>query len=169
VIGGGPHWWTRFVLIGCRLAFVPGIILAAAALGHPALASTADDTKALVERAVAHIHAVGQWQAFADITRRDGGFVDGELYVFCDDLNGTVLAHGGNPMLVGKSLWNVPDRDGKLRTRELVQLARAQGQGWLNYLWPNPGTGRIQRKVTYVVLVDDLMVCGSGYYKDESP
>jgi cytochrome c len=169
VISGWPGAWTRFVLSGCRLALVPGIILAAAVLGHPALAALADDTKALVERAVVHIHAVGRQQAFADITRRDGGFVDGDLYVFCDDLNGTVLAHGGNPTLVGKNLWGVRDGEGRLPIRELVHLARAQGQGWLEYLWPNPGTGLVQRKVAYVVLVDDLTVCGSGYYRADSP
>jgi cytochrome c len=166
VISDRRRGWMHFVLPCCCLAFVPGIVLAAAVLDHPAVA---DKTKALVERAVVHIHTAGRPQAFADITRRDGGFVDGDLYVFCNDLNGIVLAHGGNPTLVGKNLWGVRDSEGRLPVRELVHLARAQGQGWLEYLWPNPGTGLVQRKVAYVVLVDDLTICGSGYYRTDSP
>ena len=96
-------------------------------------------TKALVERAVTHIHAAGRRQAFADITRHDGGFVSGDLYVFCNDLNGTVLAHGGNPMLIGKSLWSVRDSEGRLPIRELIHLAQAERQGWLGIFLAESG------------------------------
>src|SRR5581483_12432431 len=58
--------------------------IAAGASGAPAAAgATPEQAKAFAERAAAHIEAVGEERAFADFTRRDGGFVDGELYVFC--------------------------------------------------------------------------------------
>lgn len=166
--GGLSFRWSRLAGTRSRFAAALGIALAAA-LVRPALARTAEEVKALVDRAVAHIQAVGQKQAFADITRHDGGFVDGELYVFCDAADGTVLAHGDNPKLVGKNLSAVRDAEGKLPTVELFRLAQTKGQGWLEYLWPNSATGRIEYKITYVVRVDNQTICASGYYKPDPP
>jgi hypothetical protein len=156
--------WSHLAPARPLLACLLGVILSGAA-GWPATAHTADEVQALVERAAAHIRAVGPARAFADISRPDGGFVDGDLYVFCNAPNGAVLAHGGNPKLVGKNLAGVRDAEGKHPILEAVRLGLAQGQGWLDYLWPNPETGRVQRKVTYVLRIDDRTVCGSGYYE----
>jgi cytochrome c len=140
-----------------------------AATCRPATAHTADDVQALVERAAAHIKSVGQKQAFADITRPDGGFVDGDLYVFCNSADGTVLANGGNPKLIGKSLAAVSDAEGTKPVFDGTRLALSQGQGWLEYLWPNPLVGRVQRKAAFILRIDERTVCGSGYYKPDPP
>jgi cytochrome c len=140
-----------------------------AAVGDLASAHTSDEVKTLVERAAAHIRSVGQVQAFDDITRPDGGFVDGDLYVFCNSADGTVLAHGGNPKLVGKNLAAVRDAEGTHPILEAIHLGLAQGNGWLDYLWPNPEVGHVQRKITYVLRIDDRTVCGSGYYQASPP
>ncbi len=134
-----------------------------------ATAHTADDVQATVERAAAHIRAVGPARAFADITRPDGGFVDGELYVFCNSADGTVLANGGNPKIVGKNLSGVRDAEGKQPVLDGIRLGLAQGQGWLSYLWPNMQAGQVQRKIVYVLRIDDRTICGSGYYKPDPP
>jgi hypothetical protein len=130
---------------------------------------TADDVKALVERAAAHVRLVGHARAFADFDRPDGGFVDGELYVFCSDADGTMVAHGGNPKLVGGNLRDVRDPDGNLPGIAMQRIGNIQGGGWLEYRWPNPLTKRIELKVAYVLKVDDHTLCGSGYYKDTPP
>jgi|HubBroStandDraft_4_1064222.scaffolds.fasta_scaffold129150_2 cytochrome c len=139
------------------------------ATGWAATAHTANDVQALVERAAAHIKSVGQKQAFADITRPDGGFTDGDLYVFCNSADGTVLANGGNPKLIGKSLAAVTDSEGRKPVFDGIRLALTQGQAWLEYLWPNPPAGRVQHKMTFVLRIDDRTVCGSGYYKLDPP
>jgi cytochrome c len=149
-------------------AGILGVALAAA-IGWPATAHTADDVQALVQRAAAHIKSVGQERAFADITRPDGGFVDGDLYVFCNSADGTVLANGGNPKLIGKSLAAVTDSEGRKPVFDGIRLALTQGQAWLEYLWPNPPAGRVQHKMTFVLRIDDRTVCGSGYYKLDPP
>jgi cytochrome c len=141
-------------------------VLAAAA---PAGARTADEVMALANRAVAHIGAVGRDQAFADFSRPDGGFVDGELYVFCQDASGVVVAHGGNPKLVGRNMSDVRGPDGRLANVEINHLGLTQGSGWLEFRWPNPATKRIELKVAYVLKVDDHTVCGSGYYQSTEP
>ena len=126
---------------------------------------TADEAKAFAERAVAHIQGVGRDKAFADFSRPDGGYVDGELYMFCYAADGTNLAHGGNPGFVGKNLLNVKDPDGKLANAEIIRTGLEQGTGWVDFRWPNPMTKKIEAKSAYVIRVDPATVCGSGYYK----
>jgi len=145
------------------------IVLAALTIAGPAVARTAAEVTALVERAAAHIREVGRERAFADFSRSDGGFVDGELYIFCQDASGVVVAHGGNPKIVGQNMADVRGPDGKLANVEINQLGLTQGSGWLEFRWPNPATKRIELKAAYVVKIDDHTVCGSGYYKGASP
>jgi signal transduction histidine kinase len=145
--------------------------MAAAGIGLamflPAVASagTAEQAQAFAERAAAHVKDVGKDRAFADFSKPDGGYVDGELYVFCQAEDGVILAHGGNPALVGKNFLNVKDPDGKLPNAEMNKLGLTQGAGWYDFRWPNPATKQIQQKSAYVIKIDDHTICGSGYYK----
>jgi cytochrome c len=166
VTGSLPPQRSRRACIRFLRAGLIGLALVAAA-ARPAAAEarTAEEAKALLERAVAHIQTVGRVRAFADISRPDGGFVDGELYVFCIAPDGIMLAHGGNPKLVGKNLMVLRDPEGTLTTVGIIRVGQTQGQGWLEYLWPNPGTGRVERKATYVVRIDEQTICASGYYE----
>ena len=116
-----------------------------------------------------HWHRGGRDKAFADFSRPDGGFVDGELYVFCQDINGVVLAHGGNPKSVGHDLSAMRSQDGTVPAAEVIKVGLVQGGGWLQFRWPNPLTKRIELKEDYVLKVDDKTVCGSGYYKTDRP
>jgi cytochrome c len=145
------------------------VMLVALTIGATAEGGKAEAAKALAERAVAHIRAVGRDQAFADFSRPDGGFVDGELYVFCQDVSGIVVAHGGNPKIVGRNMADVRGPDGRLANVEINHLGLTQGSGWLEFQWPNPATKRIELKAAYVLKVDDHTVCGSGYYKGVHP
>ena len=155
----------------CPQPLLAGLLVTALcfATGRPATASLAEQAQALVERAAAHIHAVGSAQAFADISRPGGAFVEGELYVFCHSADGHVLANGGNPKLVGRNLLSLRDAEGRLPIVDVNRVALGEGQGWVEYLWPNPQTKRIQRKITYVVRIDDRTVCGSGFYQPDQP
>jgi cytochrome c len=155
----GTTWLSRVAMIVLGMIAMSGVVNA----------GTAEQAQALAERAVAHIHEVGREQAFADFSRPDGGFVDGELYVFCQDVSGVVVAHGGNPKLVGRNMADVRGPDGRLANVEINHLGLTQGSGWLEFRWPNPVTKRIELKAAYVLKVDDHTVCGSGYYKGSPP
>ncbi|HUN42062.1 MAG TPA: cache domain-containing protein [Acetobacteraceae bacterium] len=148
------------------LATLLGVGLLAAAL-QPALAHSPEEVQALVERAADYIREHGQQQAFADFNRPDGGFVDGELYIFCNDISGVQLANGGNPKMVGKNLSGLRDFEGRLTTADINRIGQTVGHGWYEYLWPNPAKGRIERKTTYVLRIDDRTVCASGYFKPD--
>jgi cytochrome c len=133
-----------------------------------ARAATRDEAKAYSERAAAYIKQVGEDKAFADFTRPDGGFVNGELYVFCYDRNGVNKAHGGNLAFVGKNLLHIKDPDGKEVIVLIVKMGFEQGQGWVDFKWPNPVTKRIESKSAYVIHTNDV-ICGVGYYYTGMP
>ncbi len=139
-------------------------IIAAITSPAPAVAATAEQAKAFSERAAAHIEQVGEETAFADFTRKNGGFVEGELYVFCYDHNGVNKAHGGNASFVGRNLLHIKDPDGAEPNLMIVNMGFEQGRGWVDFKWPNPVTKRIENKSAYVIRTHDV-ACGVGFYK----
>ena len=149
----------------CRVMGIAGpLLLGGVAIPAGAVAATPAEAKAFSERAATHIMQVGEAKAFADFTRPDGGFVQGELYVFCYDRAGVNLAHGGNPLFVGKNLLHIKDPDGNEPNLEIVRTGFEQGQGWVDFKWPNPVTKKIQQKSAYVIRTN-AAVCGVGYYR----
>ena len=139
-------------------------ILAVVADPLAAATATAEQAKAFSERAAAYIQQVGEDKAFADFTRPDGGFVDGELYVFCYDRKGLNKAHGGNRAFVGRNLLHIKDPDGVEPNANIVKMGFEQGRGWVDFKWPNPVTKRIENKSAYVIRTNEV-VCGVGHYK----
>jgi cytochrome c len=130
-----------------------------------AAAATPEQAQAFSERAAAHIGQVGEEKAFADFTRHDGGFVDGELYVFCYDRKGVSLANGGNPSLVGRNLLHMKDPDGAEPITRIHQLGFGEGRGWVDFKWPNPASKKIENKSAYIIRTGAVL-CGVGYYKE---
>lgn len=125
---------------------------------------TADQAKGMVDEAVAFMQANGKENALAEINNPKGKFVQGGLYVFAYDLNATVIAMPVNPKLVGKNLMEVPDADGKLFRKEIVEVAKTKGVGWVDYKYRNPENSKIEHKTTYLKKVNDIIVC-CGIYK----
>lgn len=126
---------------------------------------TADEAVAMVKKAAALIKSAGKEKAYAAISDpANKDFHDRDLYVYVYDLNGVALAHGNNPKMVGKNLMALPDSNGKLMIKEMVELAKSKGTGWVEFKWPNPVTKAIEQKAGYIEKVDDVMV-GSGIYK----
>ncbi len=129
-----------------------------------AYASEKDDAKALVEKAAAFFNSQGKAKALEEISKPKGTFDKGELYVFAYDLNAVVIAHPKNPKLIGKNLADVPDNDGKLFRKEIVEIAKTKGSGWVDYKYMNPETKKPEPKTTYLLKVGDIIIC-CGTYK----
>jgi cytochrome c len=142
--------------------FLTGIFLLG--MTGSALASSAAEATALVDKATAFYKANGKDKAFAEFSNSKGPFVKGELYIFILDLNGVVLAHGANEKLINKDLSQLKDVDGKLFIQEALQTAKSKGSGWVDYKWTNPTTKKVEGKSTYVKKVDEIIFC-CGIYK----
>ena len=125
---------------------------------------TQAEAGAMVKQAVAYINANGPEKAAQEITNGKT-FKDRDLYVTFTGLDGKVLAHGGNPKLVGKNLTGHKDSEGNPFFEMLVTIAKEKGHGWSgSYRFLNPTTQKLEAKVMYVERVGDNWV-GVGVYK----
>lgn len=125
---------------------------------------TAGEAHALVDRAAAYRRQCGSRDAYLrDLTSVDKGFFDRDMYVFVLDGNGTYLAFGGNPAKVGTRVQDIAGIDGQGLTDAIVAKAQS-GSGWVEYDIANPLTGKVQTKMSFVQMVDDVYL-GCGVYK----
>jgi signal transduction histidine kinase len=121
---------------------------------------TAEEAKAMLERAVAAIKA-NKADALAKFTKGEDGFKDRDLYPFCGGPDGNFTAH---PTLVGKSLKDLKDKAGKPLGQDIYAAAKEGEIASVSYMWPRPGTTDPVQKVSFVTKADD-QVCAVGYYK----
>ena len=77
--------------------------------------------------------------------------------------DGTVTAHGADPTMVGRSIYELTDASGK-KFGEEIHAAAVEGEfNVVEYVWPRPGETVAVSKTTYVTEVSD-QVCVVGYY-----
>jgi signal transduction histidine kinase len=146
--------------------FVAGLIglFTTSSISH---AAGKDDAKDLVKHAAAYVKYQGKGKALAELSKVKGMFDKGELYVFAYDLQGVMVAHPKNPALIGKNLIDVPDSEGKLFRKEIVEKAKSKGSGWVDYMYLNPETNELEHKTTYLQKAGDIILC-CGAYKEYS-
>ena len=148
-----------------KFATVTALCLGLACSAALANEPTEKDAIAMAERGAALIKAKGKDEMMKLINAKHPDYVQGELYVDLRDVKtGIVLAHPYNPSIVGKNLTDVPDANGKKYRREIIELAAAKGKGWVDYMYKNPTSGKIEQKTTYILRVDDVIL-EAGIYK----
>lgn len=124
-----------------------------------------EEAKTLVEKGLAHIKAVGNDKAFADFTEKDGKWQNKDLYVFVVKTDGTTVAHGANKGLLGKSLIELKDPDGKLFIKEMITVGM-KGSGIVEYSFTDPQTKKMAPKQSYVARIPGFEgIIGVGAYK----
>jgi cytochrome c len=127
---------------------------------------TKDEAVAMVKRVETMFAKDGADATFKAVTDKSTAeFHDRDLYPFIYDLNGTCVAHGARPALIGKSLIDLKDQDGKYLIREMLDIANGSGSGWVDYKWPNPLTNKIEDKTSYIEKMGNYFV-GVGVYKN---
>jgi signal transduction histidine kinase len=125
---------------------------------------TAEEARAMLERAVAAVEA-DEAAALAAFTAGTDGFRDRALYVACSSAaDGTVTAHGANSALLGQSIYDLTDAAGKKFGEEIHAVATDGEFNVVAYVWPRPGETEAVPKETYVTKVND-QVCVVGYYR----
>jgi signal transduction histidine kinase len=151
-----------------ELMKVPMALMVAAALSAGAAwgaeHATAKEAEAMVKKGVGYLKANGKDKAYAEITNKQGQFIDRDLYLVVYQLDGKVLAHGANEKMVGRVLIDLKDADGKEFVRERVELAKTKSSFWQDYKFTNPVSKKIEPKSMYCERVDDSVLCG-GIYK----
>ncbi len=89
-------------------------------------------------------------------------------YFWINDLEPRMLMHPNFPELDGKNLSNDRDPAGKYLFIEMVNICNEKGEGFVDYMWPKPGTTRPVPKLSYVKLFKPWgWIVGSGIYVDD--
>ena len=134
---------TRHILGTVALAL--GLAFGPAAFAKEGNA-TKDDAVATVKKGIAFIKANGKDKGYAEVSNKEGQFIDRDLYLVVYGLDGTVRAHGANGKMVGKNLIDLKDVDGKAFVKERVDLAQSKGTFWQDYKFTNPVSKKIEPK-----------------------
>ncbi|MCL9783502.1 methyl-accepting chemotaxis protein [Vibrio sp. S4M6] len=89
-------------------------------------------------------------------------------YFWINDSKPVMIMHPIKPALNGKDLSNVKDPTGKKLFIEFVDVTKKHGAGFVNYMWPKPGSETDVEKVSYVKLFKPWgWIVGSGVYIDD--
>ena len=122
-----------------------------------------------VGKAAAYAKEHGMEAASKEFNDPNGTFIDGNLYVFAYDMNGTTLALPYQKGLLGTVRAGFSDSNGVKFIDRLIELAR-EGGGSVYYTYPNPEDNyREEFKISYVMPVDSKWFAGSGIYLPEFP
>jgi hypothetical protein len=146
-----------------RFMFMAVILVMVASIDLAAASSETDQAKAMVEKAVAYYQANGKEKALKEFNTPNNPFVKGELYIFVYDLTGTIIAHPINQKLVNVNVLNTPDVDGKFYRKDIIELAKSKGTGWVDYKYKNPQSGKIEQKTTFLTKAGDVVICCGAY------
>jgi hypothetical protein len=158
---------TFAALIGVLLAIGFGSVAVAAG---PEFA-TPEEAIAKVREAVRFLHDKGA-SGFAEFNNSAGRWVWKDSYVFVYDCRlDKMIAHPMRPDLVGRSVMQIKDNNGKVIFKDLCKAGEQPRGGWVEYLWPKPGAGNLSRKLSYALAADIAFATGiqvsAGVYDEK--
>lgn len=92
----------------------------------------------------------------------------GSEYFWINDLQPKMLMHAIKKELNGKDLSGLKDPSGLALFVEFVKIGNTQGEGFVNYLWPKPGSPSPEPKISFVRQFKAWKwIVGSGLYIDD--
>jgi signal transduction histidine kinase len=124
--------------------------------------------KAMVAAAAKLIKAKGE-AAFPAMNVKNGAWHKGDTAIFVSDEKGVELVNASAPEMLGKSLWDYKDPDGKLVVQEEWKLVKAKGKGWIDCKWAKPGTDQpvpCRSYVQGVKIKGKVYLVGAAYYPE---
>ena len=143
------------------LSYAVILVLSTAASVLAAQFGTAEEAKAMLEKAVAAVKE-NKAKALDMFNKGEGGFKDRDLYVFCANASdGVMTAH---PCLKGELLQDIVGKKGFPLGKAIMETAAEGKIQSVTYWWPRPGTETPLEKHTFYTKVGD-QICGVGYYK----
>lgn len=93
---------------------------------------------------------------------------DQSEYFWINDLSDVMVMHPIKPELEGKKLDKIQDKNGKFLFVEFNRTVKDKGAGFVDYLWPKPGSESAVPKISYVKGFTPWgWVVGSGIYVDD--
>jgi methyl-accepting chemotaxis protein len=89
-------------------------------------------------------------------------------YFWINDLDAVIIDHPIKPTLNGKNMSKLTDKNGVVLFSEFARVAKKDGSGFVNYVWPKPGSDKAEEKISYVKLFKPFnWVIGTGEYTSD--
>ena len=106
--------------------------------------------------------------AFSTLMKRNSRWSSDQSYIFVVDLQGKCYVHQ-DTSLIGKSLYDIKDPNGKPFIQWFIRKALGQGQsGWTHYRWIRHGDTLPSWKTTFTHLANTqsgkVFIVGAGLY-----
>ncbi|WP_421681853.1 methyl-accepting chemotaxis protein [Stutzerimonas urumqiensis] len=93
---------------------------------------------------------------------------DQKDYFWINDMHPRMVMHPMVADLQGKDLTTYKDPTGKALFMEMVDVAKRDGAGLVEYQWAKPGEKEPTRKISYIKLFEPWqLIIGSGIYVDD--
>ena len=128
--------------------------------------ATKAECMAKCREAAKQINEIGLDAVLKKISDPKGEFVWKDSYVFCFNTE-KILAHPVN-FIIGMDISTIKDSNGMLYMEEMMKVARANGEGWVNYMYVNRYSSdpTPQPKISYVLNVPEAgVVLGAGIFE----
>jgi methyl-accepting chemotaxis protein len=92
----------------------------------------------------------------------------GSEYLFVNDFNGIMVMNPMSPQLVGTDRSQIPDKNGKLFQLEMMNGAKTNGFGYVDYAWTRPGSDEpVDKRSFYTAFKPWSWIVGTGVYVDD--
>ena len=124
---------------------------------------------------IASYHKLSQAGAIAEADAQKAALAEigglrygGQEYFWINDMAPRMVMHPVKPELNGKDLAGMTDPNGKHLFVEFVETVKRDGAGFVDYMWPKPGSEAPVAKISYVAgFAPWGWVIGSGIYLDD--
>jgi len=152
-----------FLLSILALSLISGCI----GSNDEALAEKTAQIEDLVDSACTMIEAQGP-QFFPELRDDSGEWYQGDTYIFVWQTDGLRVVYPPDTNMEGVDMSGLVDKDGKPIGALFIEIATKDPyNGWLDYMWPKPGSDDPEEKRTYIkraVYEDTIYLVGSGFY-----
>lgn len=147
-----------------KLVKLTASLLLTASFAH---AVTQDEVKAFVLDAANYCKEVGVATCVEEFNKPESKWViaDKDLYIWANDFEGVITAHPKKP-LKGKNLYRYKDKEGNQLFKDFIDKVKVDGQGWVDYVWAHPTTGKQTPKTSFVIGIGENQLIGAGMYKE---
>ena len=146
-----------------RLAKLGASLLLCATFAN-ASDSTPDQAKELVMQGIEFCKKVGIAACVEEFNKPESQFVKGDLYIWANDFDGIITAHPKKP-LKGKNMYRYKDKAGNQLFKDFIDKVKAEGNGWVDYVWDHPVKGEQTPKTSFVIGIGENQLIGAGAYK----
>ena len=149
------------VIVGC------GVYLADAPKASPAEPKmTAPQVMSLVNEAAAFLQAEGE-KAYPEFRKKQSKWFHDDVYLFVWSTDGIRTFHAANPEGEGQDVRDLKDILGRPNGKMFLEVASSpSGEGWVHYMWPEPGNmfptwkSTFVKRVTFPSGKEYLVGCG---------